>query len=124
MTDTVFNMIVGQYRVTCYVEPCEDMPDWVDGPELDALLYRINHGDLDWFNATVEVIKNGHTIGSDYLGQCCYQSFKEFRKCDYFRDMVRQAIADARMTLNARRQPGLGSYRDQMKDAGRGRQLP
>jgi len=42
-------------------------------------------------------------IGADYLGCCCYRTAREFAQGEnrdgYFRDMVREAIANARTYL-------------------------
>ncbi len=80
--------------------------DYTDETELQDLYDKINSGRLVWFQAKVAVYLDGHTIGADYLGGCCYNSFEEFytshrkhKGGDYFTDMVREAIAAARKTL-------------------------
>jgi hypothetical protein len=88
--------------------------------DIDAVL----NGEFEWFMAVVEVVRNGHVIGRDVLGGCAYRTIEEFYTshrdpdpmnrnsslmratrgervciCHYFPDMVRTAIADARVTL-------------------------
>jgi hypothetical protein len=57
----------------------------------------------DWFCAVVEVRAGDQerVIGRDILGGCSYASFADFTapRRDYFRDMVRKAVAEARDTL-------------------------
>ena len=56
-------------------------------------------GELCAFQARVEVInrRTGCVLGADYLGNCIYESPKQFINGSiYFRDMVRGAIAEAR----------------------------
>ena len=62
----------------------------------------IRNGEFAWFIARVEVKKAGITLGTDYLGGCCYRSAHEFvTDGDYYEDMVEQAMSEARNTLAA-----------------------
>lgn len=101
----------------------EDM-DPADSFEFPEDIEAVRNGDVEWFMARVVVTKNGREIGSDSLGGCAYRTIAEFYEghrdsdpmnrnssimraerggnvaiCHYFPDMVRVAIADARMTL-------------------------
>lgn len=64
-----------------------------------------------WFCAWVVVWdEDGRPVAWDTLGGCSYNSFREFyashrthKSGDYFTDMVRQAVAAARVELETRR---------------------
>ena len=61
----------------------------------------IADGRFDWFVARVEAQRDGVTLGTDYLGACCYESPQRFvaESEGYYADMVKQAIDEARATL-------------------------
>ena len=81
----------------------EDMePDWDMTPEEKADVYdKINRGVLLWFCARVEAKRAGITLGTDYLGGCCYDSIDDFIRGDYFDDMTNQALEAAKRTIDA-----------------------
>jgi len=59
----------------------------------------------NWFSAHVQIRKAGLVLSDQYLGCCCYNSVKEFYttyKNDYFGDMVKEGISEAKLVL-----PGL-----------------
>jgi hypothetical protein len=59
--------------------------------------------DLDWFCAKVSAWRNGEELGAAYLGACCYEDSSEFYtkyKDDYFSDMVKDAIEEAKSTVS------------------------
>jgi hypothetical protein len=84
----------------------------------------IDSGKLSCFVARVRVFLGGREVGSDYLGNCVYQSVEDFmdhQECgkqnrqyaqagetgrcgSYFSDMIHAAIAEARKTLKAEKQ--------------------
>lgn len=122
MSEIAWEFATQEFTVRLRVED-EDM-DPADCFECEEHIEAVRNGDVTWFYAVVEVLKNGKVIGSDSLGCCAYNSVKEFisghrdrdpmnRNCSimrqsrgenvcigyYFPDMVRQAIADARTTL-------------------------
>jgi hypothetical protein len=120
--ETEWNFKLGRFEVLGQVAPEEMNPaDDFDNP---ADVEAIQSGEIDWFQVRVVVTKDGHEIGSDYLGGCAYKSVQDFFKehrdrdpmnrncsimrkargdnvviCHYFPDMVHQAIQDARKTL-------------------------
>ena len=55
----------------------------------------------DWFSAKVSAWQNGVELGSAYLGCCSYKNASDFylTSDDYFDQMVREAIDDARKKL-------------------------
>jgi hypothetical protein len=117
--ETVWSFETANYEVLGQVSDCTDDPaDHFEFPEdIDA----VRDGKVYWFDARVIVKKNGHTVGSDYLGGCSYASIEEFFAshrdrdpsnrntlalkatntviCHYFPSMVAEAIADARRTI-------------------------
>jgi hypothetical protein len=79
----------------------DSKPDWeMTEEEQRDLFEKINNGTLLWFIARVEASKNGVILGTDYLGGCCYESVKDFIEVGYYADMVHEAIAEARKTLD------------------------
>ena len=62
---------------------------------------RIDRGLLDWFIVRVETYKAGVLLGTDYLGGNLYDNARQFitESGGYFEDMVHEAIAEARLTL-------------------------
>lgn len=61
----------------------------------------IRDGEFEWFIARVEAKKKGITLGTAYLGGCCYRTASEFvTGGDYYDDMVSEAISQARDTLD------------------------
>jgi hypothetical protein len=48
----------------------------------------------------VEARKEGITLGTTYLGGCCYDSVSQFvASSDYYGDMVEEAVEEARKTI-------------------------
>tara|TARA_R110000868_G_scaffold168140_1_gene402730 strand:+ start:3032 stop:3355 length:324 start_codon:yes stop_codon:yes gene_type:complete len=81
----------------------EDMPhDWDETEEERAdTLRRIDSGDLVYFVARVEARKEGITLGTAYLGGCCYDSVQKFVDAsDYYGDMVEEAVQEARTVID------------------------
>lgn len=116
----MYHFEVGSIEVNAYVEPSVN-PDtsWMDDEDQ-------NNQNLVFFDTTVEVVRNGHVIGRDNLGESCYLTGEEdtffsdhrnpdpmYRNCSlmrarygsktsichYFPSMIAEAIADARKTL-------------------------
>lgn len=77
-------------------------PDWDFENEEDKqdTLRRIENGDLVYFIARVQALKNGIVLGTDYLGGCCYDSYMQFvNDSGYYADMVESATTEARATI-------------------------
>lgn len=111
-----------QFTVVCTAEE-EDSLDlsWDDD---GSVAKGLDRGTLIAFCATVKVYWKGREVGSDYLGGCIYKSFDDFmdhRACgkqnrefekqgvegrcgSYFKDMIHEAIDEARKTLKNDRQ--------------------
>lgn len=121
--ETVWQFELGTILVRLNI--IKDASYQYDGDDEDgATQAALDAGELVAFDSCVEVLKNGHVIGADYLGGSVYRSgdesefwtahrtsAPEYRNtleqkaarrvfCHYFPDMVRSAIADARATLN------------------------
>lgn len=98
----------------------EDFPDfsWDDTGETRE---KVESGEWLCFVARVRVLLHGREIGTDYLGNCIYESLDKFmdhKECgkqnrewakqgkqgrcgSYFSDMIHHAIAEARKELQA-----------------------
>lgn len=120
--ETVWAFHTRNFTIKLQITPC--LIDPSDCFENEDDIKAIHEENVLWFDARVSVEKNNHEIGSDCLGGCAYESVSDFYEshrdanpmnrncslmraakgsnvaiCDYFPDMVRQAIADARHTL-------------------------
>ena len=97
----VWRFATANHTVIFSATPECDSPEdhFDDSTVVDA----INSGDLAWFTARVTVEKHGIEVGSDYLGCCAYARYLDFctgaNRGGYFRDMVGEAIANARANL-------------------------
>jgi hypothetical protein len=112
--ENIWTFKTARFCVAFDVTPCEDDP-------ADLLSFQddndaVHNGDVAWFDARVRVLIDHNVIGEDYLSGCAYADIKrDFvqahwrhhgaggaqsrpMKDDYFTDMVRSAIADARTT--------------------------
>jgi hypothetical protein len=93
--------IIDGFTVTLSVAPEDTDPrDHFDDDGETA--QAIADGRYDWFMARVDASREGVTLGSDYLGGCCYDTAHAFiRDSGYYNDMVQNAIQYARDTLRA-----------------------
>lgn len=66
----------------------------------------IQEGRVEWFCASVIVCnRDGDVLGRDHLGGCAYENASDFFKAEkrgYFGDMVRVAVAEARVEIARR----------------------
>jgi hypothetical protein len=108
-------------RFGIYLGVCPEDMDPAGCFELDEDIEEVRNGDVAWFKARVAVFLNGKMIGADYLCGCAYADVSEFFQShwkspddsrntlaakarnicsgEYFPDMVREAIADARKLM-------------------------
>lgn len=65
---------------------------------IDAMMRKVGSGKAVWFQCLVTAWRDGKQLAEESLGCCYYNSFEEFYKTegDYFDDMVRQVILDAK----------------------------
>ena len=102
MYETIYTDTAAEFDIVFSVTHEDSEPDW-DFESEEAkqdTLRRIEQGDLVWFIARVQAIKNGIVLGTDYLGCCCYDSYEQFVEAsDYYADMVDNAVTEARETL-------------------------
>jgi hypothetical protein len=93
--ETIRTETVDGFDIVFSVTPDTDDPwDHDDDEETAA---AIADGRYAWFIARVEAKRRGITLGVDYLGGCCYDSPQQFVECgDYYNDMVKTAVAEAR----------------------------
>lgn len=96
----------------------EDSPDF-SFDDTGETAEKVESGEWRCFTARVRVLLHGREIGSDYLGNCIYESldtFMDHKECgkqnrdyaaqgkegrcgSYFSDMIHNAIAEARTEL-------------------------
>ena len=63
----------------------------------------IAEGRYEWFMVRVEARAAGVTLGTAYLGGCCYERASDFVRApsDYYADMIDEASDEARRTARA-----------------------
>ena len=85
-----------------YFEPLEEYsPDFSfwDEDLKNETFEKLENYELVLFCAHVTAEKNNNIYGEDYLGMCVYESYEDFYikyKDDYFADMVRQSLSEAK----------------------------
>ena len=85
------------FDIVLSVAPEDMPPDW-DVTEEE--LSKIENGTLAYFIARVEARKEGITLGTAYLGGCCYDSVAQFVEAsDYYGGMVEEAVEEARTVI-------------------------
>lgn len=105
MSERLYSFKTRNFTVTLDAEP-DEYPDmsWDEtGETQDA----IDRGELTPpFVAICRVYACGVEVGSDSLGGCIYESPEAFAheyRGEYFRDMILEAVAQARKTLHCLR---------------------
>ena len=90
------------FTLQLHFAPEDDAPEdhFATGCEEEdaALCVEIRAGLWLWFVARVTASKAGVTLGTSYLGGCCYANAAEFIGCS-FDDMASDAIDEARATI-------------------------
>lgn len=72
--------------------------DQLDKETEDEILARLESGDVwAWFTAKVSVRDKYGREASDYLGACCYEDEKDFRRGGYYLDMIRECLDQIEM---------------------------
>ncbi len=94
--ETIHTFKTARFTVTLAVAPEYETPDWDD---CEAEIEAINAGELAWFVARVKIECDGRELGVDYLGGCCYESADQFRRDNYYYDMVRGVCRQARRAI-------------------------
>lgn len=104
--ETVWTFNTAKFTVSLAVAEEEESP--ADNLTDDADIAFASEGGWHWFTARVQVVfrddanpKNWavarqDVLGEDYLGCCSYRNLEDFRTSGYFRDMVHEAIREAR----------------------------
>ena len=102
MYQTIYTDTAAEFDIVFSIEQEHVEPDWDFENEEDKqdTLCRIENGDLVYFIARVQALKNGIVLGTDHLGGCCYDSYMQFVKdSDYYANMVENAVIEARLTI-------------------------
>ena len=110
---TFFSFETDNFRVVAEAEPETLHPADCFDPtchDIDRICRDIDRGEYLWFTAVIRVLlkvpASGNLasreveVGYDYLGGCLYEDTEEFRQDQYFYDMVREAVHDARRSLD------------------------
>lgn len=64
----------------------------------DEILARLASGDVwAWFTAKVTVRDSHGREASDYLGCCCYEDGRDFKRGGYYLDMIKVCIDEIEM---------------------------
>lgn len=108
--ETVWSFNTARFTVALSVAP-EDMSPEDQFSEQEDVEFA-NEGGWHWFQARVQVVfrdddnpkhwsvQRDDVLGEDHLGGCSYHGLKDFMEPGgYFRDMVSEAISEARGKL-------------------------
>lgn len=72
--------------------------DQLDKEAEDEILARLESGDVwAWFTAKVSVRDDQGREATDYLGACCYEDERDFKRGGYYLDMIRTCIDELEM---------------------------
>ena len=64
----------------------------------DEIISRLESGDIyAWFTAKVTVRDKYGREASDYLGACCYEDEKDFKRGAYYLDMIKECLDQIEM---------------------------
>lgn len=106
MQNTIWKFETENFAVVMTAEEEHDLDlSWDDD---GSVREGLESGEFVAFCAKCVVLFRGAEVGVDYLGNCVYRNFDEFRDHigrnakgygSYFSDMVREAIREARDTL-------------------------
>ena len=67
--------------------------DALDREVEDEILARLESGDIwAWFTAKVTVRDSYGREASDYLGCCCYEDARDFKRGGYYLDMIKACV--------------------------------
>jgi hypothetical protein len=59
----------------------------------DEIISRLESGDIyAWFTAKVTVRDSYGREASDYLGACCYEDARDFKRGGYYLDMIKACV--------------------------------
>lgn len=99
--ETVHAEIRDGFKIELAITPEDKAPDWEFESEEQRqdTSRRIDNGDLLWFVARVTASRHGVTLGTDYLGGCCYDSVQDFLRDEYYFGMIDEAVGDARRMI-------------------------
>jgi hypothetical protein len=99
--ETAHKETVDGFDIVLSVTPEDMPPDWDETEEERAeTLRKIDDGVWAYFVARVEARKEGITLGTAYLGGCCYESVRQVvEEGGYYGDMVDDAIDEAKAMI-------------------------
>ena len=99
--ETVHTENFAGFEIALALAPEDMAPDWDFESEEDRqnTMRKIDNGSLLWFVARVTASRAGVTLGTDYLGGCCYESVRDFLQDAYYADMIDAAVKEARETI-------------------------
>lgn len=104
--DAIWSFETPRFFVGFYA--LEEDLDPADAFEVVEDITAVRDGLFEWFCANIRVYHvtdgdNWTLLGQDYLGACAYTTARSFAEGDnrggYFRDMVREAIGNARAEI-------------------------
>jgi hypothetical protein len=96
MKTRIHSEIVEGFNIDVDIDPDETEPEYFDAETLEG----IREGRYQWFIVKVTASREGVELATNYLGGCCYADPAEFvRDSDYYPDMVRDTISDAKTTI-------------------------
>jgi len=99
--EAIHNESVEGFDIELSVTPEDEWPDWDFQSEEDKLevFRKIENGFYAWFVVKVTASKNGIELASDYLGGNLYDKASDFVADEYYSDMVKIVIKEAKEVI-------------------------
>lgn len=95
--DSVDGFEITFYALVEHDSPYAHYDDDVEN--IKQLCIDIDDGKYVWFCAKITASKLGIELAYDYLGACCFKSYEDFIKDEYFKDMVDTVVKEAKEFL-------------------------
>jgi hypothetical protein len=97
----IYTEIIDDFEIQTHITSEDTNPrDSFDDSMLTEVFEGIKSGRYEWFMVRVTAHKAGVELGSDYLGGCLYESYKQFiDDNDYYADMCERVIDEAKATI-------------------------
>jgi hypothetical protein len=87
------------FTVRTYAAPEYESPEDFFNEDDDHVKY-IRENNLEWFQVKVTASLAGIELADDYIGCCAYESTSDFLKQEYWEDLVRGAIYQAKEIMD------------------------
>lgn len=90
-----FQIIVDKTWEDCHPGDCFDDKEY----DIEDMIKKIDHGDLDWFMARARVLVDGIELADACLGGLLYEDARDFLKDGLGEDLILDAVHEAKQRL-------------------------